>query len=87
MESLMPGVKDFEPISALTDSDNGLIFYKKISEISQMLLNSNGWIVLEVGLGDHPKKAIKFFTNEKFKNVELIKDYNGDDRVLKAQII
>ena len=87
IESLMPDVKKFEPLSALTDSTDGLTFYHKISEICPIIINQNGWIFLEVGLGEHPKKAMKLFSNEKFKNVELIKDYNSDDRVLKAQIV
>lgn len=86
MESLMPDVKKYEPHSALTDSADGLTFYHKIVEESQNLINANGWIFLEVGLGEHPKKVMKLFSNEKFKNVELIKDYNGNDRVLKAQV-
>lgn len=86
IESLMPEVKNFEPHSALTDSADGLTFYHKISEISKRIINSKGWFFLEVGLGKHPKKAMQLFSNEKFKNVELIKDYNGDDRVLRAQV-
>ncbi|MFC1527380.1 peptide chain release factor N(5)-glutamine methyltransferase [Candidatus Neomarinimicrobiota bacterium] len=86
IESLMLDVKNFEPLSALTDSADGLTFYHKFSEISPTIINPNGWIFFEVGLGEHPKKAMKLFSNEKFKNVELIKDYNGDDRVLKAQV-
>lgn len=86
IESLMPEVKNFEPHSALTDSADGLTFYHKISEISKRIINSRGWFFLEVGLGEHPKKAMQLFSNEKFKNVELIKDYNGDDRVLRAQV-
>ncbi len=87
IEALMPEVKNFEPHSALTDSANGLTFYHKISEISKGIINSKGWLFLEVGLGEHPKKAMQIFSNNTFKNVELIKDYNGDDRVLRAQIV
>ncbi len=87
MESLMPEVKNFEPHSALTDSVNGLTFYHKISEISQGIINSNGWLFLEVGLGGHSKKAMQLFSNVKFKNVELINDYNDDARVLRAQVV
>lgn len=87
IEVLMPDVKNFEPLSALTDSADGLTFYHKISEISDEIVNSNGWLFLEVGLGEHPKKAMQLFLNEKFKNVELIKDYNDDDRVLRAQVV
>lgn len=87
IESLMLDVKAFEPLSALTDSADGLTFYHKISEISLTTVKPNGWLLLEVGLDEHPKKAMQLFSNEKFQNVELIKDYNGDDRVLKAQIV
>ena len=87
MESLMPEVKNFEPHSALTDSVNGLTFYHKISEIIQGIINSNGWLFLEVGLGEHSKKAMQLFSNAKFKNVELIDDYNHDARVLRAQVV
>ncbi len=87
IESLMQDVKEFEPLSALTDLANGLTFYHKISEISPTTVKPNGWLFLEVGLGEHPKKAMKLFSNERFKNIELIKDYNGDDRVLKAQTV
>jgi len=87
IESLMQDVKEFEPLSALTDLANGLTFYHKISEISPTTVKPNGWLFLEVGLGEHPKKAMKLFSNDRFKNIELIKDYNGDDRVLKTQIV
>ena len=87
IEALMPEVKNFEPHSSLTDSADGLTFYHKISEISKGIINSKGWLFLEVGLGEHPKKAMQIFSNNTFKNVELIKDYNGDDRVLRAQIV
>jgi len=87
MASLIPDVKNFEPYFALTDSADGLTFYHKIAEISQNIINTSGWIFLEVGLGEHPNRARQIFMNDKFKNVELIKDYNGDDRVIKAQVV
>ncbi len=87
IEALMLDVKAFEPLSALTDSVDGLTFYHKLLEISLAIVKSNGWLFLEVGLGEHPKKVMKLFSNEKFNNVELIKDYNGDNRVLRVQVV
>ena len=87
MESLMPDVKKYEPYSALTDSSDGLTFYHKISENSHTLLRSKSWLFIEVGLGEHPNRAKQIFINDKFKNVELVKDYNGDDRILKVQVV
>ena len=40
----------------------------------------------EVGLGKHPYSVKLIFDYLKYFNVELIKDYNGDDRVLIAQV-
>jgi len=57
MDSLMSDVKNFEPYSALTDSADGLTFYRVISKKCDSFLNSKGWIYLEVGLGEHPKKV------------------------------
>ena len=85
MSTLMPEVKKFEPHSALTDNADGLIFYRKFVQISNAILNTGGWYFLEVGLGEHPKFVKDIFINEKFEKVELIKDLNGDERVLIAQ--
>lgn len=86
MSTLMHDVINFEPHSALTDNSDGLTFYRKFIEISNLIMNINGWIFLEVGKGEHPKKVSELFNNNEFANVELIKDFNGDDRVLKAQL-
>ena len=86
MSDLMPEVRDFEPHSALTDNADGLIFYRKFIEISNNILKADGWFFLEVGIGEHPKLVKDLFSTNKFENVELIKDLNGDDRVLVAQL-
>jgi len=86
MSGLMPDVHNFEPHSALTDNADGLIFYRKFIEISNIILKAGGWFLLEVGLGKHPEIVRNLFNNDNFINVELIKDLNGDDRVLAAQL-
>lgn len=86
MENLMEDVTKFEPHSALTDFNDGLTFYRKFVDISTKILNPNGWFIVEVGLGKHPQKVLEMFSNDKFINVELVKDLNGDNRVLKAQL-
>ncbi len=83
MDDLMPEVKEFEPAQALTDGHDGLDFYRRLAEIAPRLVKSGGGLVLEVGRGDHPARAKKLFDNQSFEKAELIRDYNGDDRVLK----
>ncbi len=86
MEKLMPEVGQFEPAAALTDRSDGLVIYRRLAEVAPKLVQPNGWLLLEVGLGDHPQKAQARFAVEPFNAVELIKDYNGDDRVLKVEV-
>ena len=82
MSGLMKDVKDFEPTVALTDEKDGLIFYKRFADVGKSLVNKGGFMILEVGLGDHPNKAKSVFDEAGYKQTELIKDFNGDDRVL-----
>lgn len=86
MDDIMQDVKKFEPYSALTDFSDGLTFYRKFVEIINMILKSNGWFFIEVGLGRHPQKVKELFNENNFKAIELIKDYNGDERVLRVQL-
>jgi len=86
MENLMKDVKDFEPVIALEDKNNGFTFYKRFAEIGRTIIKPGGWFVLEVGMGDHPNMVQSIFTKSGYLNLELIKDYNGDNRVLVVQV-
>ena len=86
MENLMKDVKDFEPVIALEDENNGFTFYKRFAEIGRTLVKPRAWFVLEVVIGDHPSMVKSIFSNSGYLNVELIKDYNGDNRVLVVQV-
>jgi len=86
MTKLMDDVKNFEPHSALTDNNDGLTFYRRFGEIFNIIVKPKGWFFLEVGLGEHPQRVMEIFKNNNFINTELIKDFNGDNRVLMAQI-
>ncbi len=86
MDGLMKDVRDFEPTIALTDEKDGLTFYQRFAEIGKNLVRAGGWIIMEVGLGDHPQNAKAIFQSTGYGEPKLIKDYNGDDRVLVVGI-
>jgi release factor glutamine methyltransferase len=86
MDGLMKDVQDFEPTIALTDEKDGLTFYQRFAEIGKDLVRTGGWMIMEVGLGDHPQKARSIFESNGYAEAKLIKDYNGDDRVLVVKI-
>ncbi len=81
---LMPEIQEYEPHLALTDLADGLTFYRRLAYLAPWILNPGGWIVMEVGLGDHPQRALAVFQEEGYKKITLIKDYNGDERVLRV---
>ena len=85
MESLMPEVRNFEPYNSLTDDSDGLEFYRKFSSDLPYILNSNGIGIFEVGLSPHPKDAKRIF-NKIGRSIKLLKDYNGDDRLLIVKL-
>lgn len=82
----MPEIHNHEPQIALTDNRDGLTFYQRFAEVAKELVKPGGWVIMEVGLGDHPAKAMEIFQSGGYKNLGLITDFNGDKRVLKIQI-
>ena len=82
---LMKDVKDFEPEIALTDFDDGLTFYKRISKIIPHILKVDSSCILELGLGNHPGKVLSIFKESGYSNMEIYDDYNGDKRVLSIK--
>ena len=86
MKHLSKEIKNFEPHIALTDFKDGLIFYHRLAELGRKIVKVNGWIILEVGLGNHPNEVLSIFKNLNYRNAKLVKDFNGDNRVLIAQV-
>tara|TARA_S200000501_G_scaffold335346_1_gene339957 strand:- start:24641 stop:25495 length:855 start_codon:yes stop_codon:yes gene_type:complete len=85
MSGLMNDVKDFEPEIALTDFDDGLTFYKRISKIIPHILKDDSSCILELGIGNHPENVLSIFKQSGYSNLETINDYNGDKRVLSIR--
>lgn len=80
-ETLEPELKVYEPQIALTDFYNGLTFYRKIISIADNLLKENGKVYFEIGKGQ--SNEIKtFMENKQINNINIIKDYQGIDRII-----
>ncbi|WP_430929000.1 peptide chain release factor N(5)-glutamine methyltransferase [Polaribacter marinivivus] len=75
-----------EPHSALFVSDsNPLIFYSKIADLAKNHLTKNGLLFFEINqyLGQETKVML---SKKGFKNIELRKDFFGNDRMIKANL-
>ena len=83
--TLMEEVRLHEPILALDGTEDGLFFYRKIVEESSAYLNGGGMLFFEIGYDQG--NAVKGLMEEKgFKNVVIVKDYAGLDRVVFGNI-
>lgn len=83
IESLMPEVRDFEPMQALDGFEDGLYFYRQIILQVKEYIHDNALIVFEIGYDQG--EAVKAMMEENgFHQVEVVKDYAGLDRVVKG---
>ena len=77
-------VLDYEPHNALFVSDNDpLIYYKEIAKIATNNLNKNGLLFFEIN-EKYSKQIIELLSNLNFVDIELKKDINGKDRIIKS---
>ena len=78
-------VKDFEPILALDGGEDGLDFYRRILSEAPSYLRKGGWLLMEVGQGQGEKVSERIARGGHFHRPELIQDFSGIERVVKAQ--
>jgi release factor glutamine methyltransferase len=77
-------VLDYEPHNALFVSNNDpLVFYKEIAKIATNNLNKNGLLFFEIN-ENYSKQIIELLSNLNFVDIELKKDINGRDRIIKS---
>lgn len=83
IESLAPEVT-CQPRTALDGGEDGLKFYRIIAKTAKEHLTENGMLFLEIGY-DQREQVIELL-GESFTDITCIKDYGGNDRVIKAKV-
>ncbi len=81
----LPFEVKYEPKFALDGGRKGLDFYKKIIPESVERLSSNGYLILEMGLGQSEAIRDLVGRTESYGEIKILKDYNGIDRVIFAK--
>ena len=77
-------VLDYEPHYALFVSNNDpLVYYKEIAKIATNNLNKNGLLFFEIN-ENYSKQIIELLSNLNFVDIELKKDINGRNRIIKS---
>jgi len=74
-------VKNWEDPGALLAADDGLALIKRIITQAPPFLNANGQLWIEIGYQQGPAVKELFITHG-FSKVTVLKDYNGNDRVV-----
>ncbi|MBO5176414.1 MAG: peptide chain release factor N(5)-glutamine methyltransferase [Lachnospiraceae bacterium] len=86
IETLMPEVKEHEPMSALDGDEDGLFFYRKIIHEANKFLANQGRIFFEIGCEQGEDVSLLLRENG-FQNIRVIKDLAGLDRVVSATLV
>ena len=84
MENLQKEVT-FEPAMALKGGDDGLYFYRMITDIWKSKIKTGGFISYEIGIGQH-KDVENILLENGFKDIFMTKDLCGVIRVVGGYI-
>ena len=83
-DSIHSRVKDYEPHLALfVPDDDPLLFYKKIVDFSKEHLTTEGSLYFEIN-ESLPNEVSAMLKDKGFKAIEVKKDLQGKDRMIKA---
>ena len=78
-------VRDFEPLEALDGGEDGYMFYRAITKKWKSVLRKDGWLMYEVGEEQAQYVALQM-KKAGFKNIRLVKDTAGTERVVVGQL-
>lgn len=81
--TLMPEVREHEPLGALDGREDGLYFYRRITGECRKYLKPGGMLFYEIGY-DQGAAVSEILSGEDFGEVQVIKDYAGLDRVVSG---
>lgn len=85
MQKMEKNVLDFEPHMALfVENDDPLLFYREIGKSARIHLKSGGMMFFELH-EDLSEEVRKLMTDLGFINIELKKDLQGKNRMLKGE--
>ena len=84
-DGLQKEVRDFDPRVALTDEKDGLSITRKIVKQSPEWLKSSGMLLIEIGF-NQSEKVKAFFGDDIWNSVDLVSDFQGIPRIVKAQV-
>ena len=84
IQQLMDEVRLHDPVLALDGKEDGLYFYRRITEEARRYLKPGGWLLYEIGC-DQGEAVSRIMRINDFSNIAVKKDLAGLDRVVLGQ--
>ncbi len=81
VDGLMPEVRDHEPRLALDGTEDGLWFYRRITEESVRYIREQGYLLYEIGC-EQGESVSQMMTECGYSDIQIVKDLAGLDRVV-----
>ena len=85
IKTLMPEVRDHEPRLALDGTEDGLYFYRRITEEAEAHLNEGAILMYEIGC-DQMDACTRYLVAAGYTDVQGKKDYSGLDRIVYGKM-
>lgn len=83
IDGLMDEVRLHEPHLALDGGEDGLDFYRKIAHEAKDYLEPEGRLFFEIGF-DEGDALREILSEEGYKDIEVVRDYSGNERVVRC---
>lgn len=80
IDTLQTEVKNHEPRLALDGGKDGLIFYRRITEIAPEILKKGGILAFEIGYNQ--REAVSALMERNFGDIRVVQDFCKNDRVV-----
>lgn len=81
IDTLMPEVREYEPVMALDGGTDGLAFYRRIAGDAGAYLNGGGMLFFEIGC-EQADSVKRIMEQAGFRGIEVVKDFAGLDRIV-----
>lgn len=85
IDTLNDEVRRFDPLIALDGGEDGLLFYRKITEQSVNYLKSGGWLLYEIG-SNQAGQVKDIMSANGYEDICIVKDLAGLCRVVMGRL-
>lgn len=85
IDTLSDEVRRFDPLTALDGGEDGLVFYRKITEQSVNYLKTGGWLLYEIG-SNQSRQVKDIMSASGYEDIRVVKDLAGLCRVVMGRL-